>query len=402
MRIHRQNSRLTFRKQRQRRPGCLSWAVLLGLVVGVAVLSRNWIGQRLSTVISPSQIDTTSLSGARQAFERGDLDTTIDLARRFLAQQPTDAEALDLLARALIYRSYSDYDRAVDRQTALEATTQAVELAPSNLEVLAVHAFALQAAGSPVEAAETAERVLEQIPDHGLARAALALAYSNVGSHEIGLRESLLAAESPNWRVDTQRVLALGYSGVGDYDKAIEHIESAIDLNGKLIPLYFERALYALQIGDADSATAAYFQVLAYDPTNVKAHLRLCELSSLLRERDKAIDYCTQVTDLAPSWADGWYQLGREYFLDGKYELAKERLNRCSSLQVMQGVPVSERRFECWYLQGQAAEILGDCQTLLATYNEFRSMAADASIQQTWTYPPEGPSICLGTGTPGT
>jgi tetratricopeptide (TPR) repeat protein len=401
MRIHRQQSRLTFRKQRQRRSGCLSLAVFVGLLVGIVVLSRNWVEQRLTSVISQQPINTASLTGARQAFERGDLDTTIELARQFLVSQPANAEALDLLARALIYRSYSDYDRALDRQAALEATTLAVQSAPSNADLLASHAFALQAAGNPGEAAEAAERVLEQNPNHGLARAALALAYSNVGSHEIALRESQTAANSPGWQVDTQRALALGYSGVGDYDRAIAAIESAISVNSKLLPLYFERALFALQIGDADSATEAYFNVLAYDPTNVKAHLRLCELSSLLRERENAIDYCSQVTELAPSWADGWYQLGREYFLDGNYQQARDHLKRCSSLQVMQSVPVSERRFECWYLQGQAAEILGDCQTLLATYNEFRSMAADAAIQQTWTYPPEGPAICLGTGTPG-
>jgi hypothetical protein len=68
--------------------------------------------------------------------------------------------------------------------------------------------------------------------------------------------------------------------------------------------------------------------------------------------------------------------LGREYFLQGDFANAQQDLHRCSSLQVMQNVPVSQRRFECWYLQGQAAQILGDCEALIATYNEFRSMAA--------------------------
>src|SRR5690606_4115963 len=97
----------------------------------------------------------------------------------------------------------------------------------------------------------------------------------------------------------------------------------------------------------------------------------------------------------APSWADGWYQLGREHFLQGDFAAAQQNLHRCSSLQVMQNVPVSERRFECWYLQGQAAQILGDCEALIATYNEFRSMAATEEIQQTWVYPPEGPPGCV-------
>ncbi len=135
--------------------------------------------------------------------------------------------------------------------------------------------------------------------------------------------------------------------------------------------------------------------MLVYDPENVKARLRLCELSSLLREREAAIRYCQQVTERAPAWADGWYHLGREYFLQGNFRLAQEHFHRCSSLQVMQNIPPEERRFECWYLQGQAAEILGDCENLLATYNEFRAMAIDPAVQQTWTYPPEGPPGCV-------
>jgi hypothetical protein len=38
---------------------------------------------------------------------------------------------------------------------------------------------------------------------------------------------------------------------------------------------------------------------------------------------------------------------------------------------------------------------------LLETYNDFREMAALTSIPETWTYPPEGPSICVN-APPGT
>jgi tetratricopeptide (TPR) repeat protein len=247
----------------------------------------------------------------------------------------------------------------------------------------------------PVLAVETAQKVLDRQPDHALARVALAMGYSGVGSHTIALRESLQALSSPGWRLDTHRALAISYSAVGDYANAIASIERAIKLNSHMIPLYFERALYARQIGDADAASVAYFQVLAIDPDNVKARFRLCELSSVLREHEAAINYCQQVTQLAPSWSDGWYQLGREYFLQGNLPLAQGNLHRCSTLQVEQHVPVGERRFECWYMQGQAAEILGDCPQLLATYTEYRAMAASSGLAQTWIYPPEGPPSCV-------
>lgn len=398
MRIQRNSSRLSFRRQRRRRSGCLSLAMLVGLLSGVVVLSWNWIGVRLH-VAAPSQ-DADALNAAQAAFERGDLDATVEYARRYLNVSPDDESALILLVRALIYRSYSDYDRMIDREVALETTTEAFVRNPNSTNVQAIHAYALYAAGQPVEAARIAEAALKQDSSSTLARIAKSLAYGAVGSFEIALRESQQAAQSPDYPIESQRAIAISYSDLGDYGKAIEAIERAIAANRFLIPLYFERALYALQIGDADSATAAYYQVLTYNPNNVKVRLRMCELSSLLRERETAIKYCEEVTERASSWSDGWYQLGKEYFLQGDFARAQESLHRCASLQVMQNVPVGERRFECWYLQGQAAEILGDCPNLIATYNEFRSMAADSTIQQKWTYPPEGPPACATPTTP--
>jgi tetratricopeptide (TPR) repeat protein len=393
MRIQRQQSRLSFRASRRRRSGSLSLAVLLGLLVGVGAVSWNWLGTRLN----PGAAGIADALGAGQeAFERGDLANAIAYARQALEVDPKDESALTLLARALIYRSYSDYNRATDRESALELTTESLASAPKTPKRLAIMAYVLQANGRSAEAAQTADEALRLDASDGLARVARALAYGGVGSFEIALRESRQVAQDATWQMEGQRALAISYSDLGDYDNAIQAVEQAIALNRHLIPLYFERALYAMQIGDADAATVAYYQVLTYDPENVKARLRLCELSSLLRERETAVKYCREVTERAPEWTDGWYQLGMEYFLQGDFQAAQSALHRCSSLQVMQNVPVAQRRFECWYLQGQAAEIVGDCAGLVATYNEFRAMAKDALIEQTWTYPPEGPPRCAG------
>jgi len=392
MQIHRDQSRLSFRRHRRRRSSGLSIIVVLGVLVGTGVVSWNWIGQRLS--FGSAVVNDDLLGMAQTAFEQGKLDDAVRYAQQALSQDAKNSDALIVLARTLIYRSYSDYDRAIDRDSALELTTEALGHSPNDPKVLAIHAYALQAVGKVADSAKTAEAALRLDPNNGLARVALALAYGGAGSFEIALRESQQVAQINEWRLEGQRAMAISYGDLGDYKQAIESVERAISLNRFLVPLYFERALYAMQLGDADSATAAYFQVLTYNPDNVKARLRLCELSSLLRERDAAVKYCKEVTERAPSFADGWYQLGMEYFLQGNFKAAQDSLHRCSSLQVMQNVPPGQRKFECWYVQGQAAEILGDCPNLLATYNEFRAMAKDATVMQTWIYPPEGPPGC--------
>ncbi|MAS37732.1 MAG: hypothetical protein CL610_27295 [Anaerolineaceae bacterium] len=393
MRINRSSSRLSFRKRR--RWGCVSPTLLLGVILGgLMALSWNWIGQWFQSGAPPA-LAPASLQAAEAAFNRGDLSRVVGMAQQILESQPNNTAALVLLARALVYRSFSDFHFEEDRQTALRLVSEAAANQPTDNDLQAVYAFVLQSIGDPVNAVETARRVLERDPGHSLARMALAMGFSGVGSHDIALRESLQAVSSSGWRMDTHRALAISYSGVGDYRNAIQSVERAIKLNDRMIPLYFERALYARQIGDADAASVAYFRVLAIDPDNVKARFRLCELSSVMREREAAINYCQQVTERAPAFADGWYQLGREYFLQGNFELAQQNFNRCSTLQVEQGVEIEDRRFECWYLQGQAAEIVGDCPSLLTTYNEYRAMANISGLTQTWVYPPEGPPSCV-------
>ncbi|MFN8452240.1 MAG: tetratricopeptide repeat protein [Anaerolineae bacterium] len=394
MRIERSRSRLSFRKRRRRSGGCFSILFSVVLLGGVGAVSWLWINR----LITPTNNSNAGLmASAQNAFDRGDLSGAITLTRQILVDQPDDITALRLLVRSLVYRSYSDYNRTSDQTTALDATTEAIRRQPTNPDLLAIHAFALQAAGRVDDAADAAQRALENQPNYTLARTALALAYGGAGALEAALRESQRAVQSATAAdnaIDALRALAITYSDTGSYDDAARTVERAIALNGNLVTLYFERAQYALLVGDSDAATVAYFEVLTHDENNVKARLRLCELSSLMRERDQAVQYCQEVTQRAPSWSEGWYRLGMEHFLQGNFDEAQSDLHRCSTLQVLQNVPISERRFECWYIQGQAAEIRGDCDSLIATYNEFRAMNADAQIQQRWTYPPEGPPGC--------
>ena len=395
MHIQRSRSRLSFRKRRRRSGGCVSILFSILVLSGVGLVSWLWIN-RIVNGPSTSGTNANLMASAQNAFDRGDLSGAISLTRQILLSQPDDVDALRLLTRSLVYRSYSEYNRTADQQTALDAATEALNREPTNLNFLEIRAFALQAAGQPNEAAEAAQRVLKVNPNDSLARTALALAYGSAGAHEAAMRESQHAVQTATAdnAIDALRALAITYSDTGSYSDAIHTVEQAITLNGNLVTLYFERAQYALQLGDSDAATVAYFEVLTHDDSNVKARLRLCELSSLMRERDQAIKYCEDVTVRAPSWSDGWYRLGMEYFLQGDFKQAQDDLHRCSTLQVLQNVPVSDRRFECWYIQGQAAEIRGDCESLIATYNEFRAMAADDQIEQRWTYPPEGPPGC--------
>jgi tetratricopeptide (TPR) repeat protein len=384
-----------------RRPvSCASLLFLVGIVAGAASVTWLWLA-RHGTISPDGASAAEQLSLAQAAFLRGDLSLALALASTITAGPEKSPDlygpAVLLNTRVYLYRSLSDYNRDGDLRAAVALTTRAMQIMPDDPQVQAAHGFALAASGRTASAGDAARAVLDVLPGHGPAQTALAFAYSQAGGHDRALREAGQAVALSDYgfeRADALRILAAAYNATGDYPAAVAAIDEAIALADRLVPLYFDRARYALQTGDADAATVAYFQILTLDERNVLARLKLCELSTTLREHDTALDYCGQVTRMAPGWSDGWYRLGREYFLNGEFAQAQAHFNRCATLQVVQDVPVPERRFECWYLQGQAAQILGDCPALLAAWQEYSLMTADQPVTETWTYPPEGPLGC--------
>lgn len=383
-------SRSTTRRPR-RRSGCSPFTLLTGTLAGLLVIALAWLA---GLVLPNPPTEVVNLDSARRAFDTGDLDTAVEAAEKALAAAPGQPEAVLMLVRALVYRSYTDWNRELDRTRALEIANSAVLRETGSPDALAAQAFALHANGRTLEAFRAAEKALRADPGHTFARVVYGLAYAGAGSFDRALIQIQQAAKAADYQVDSLRALAVIQSDTGRYRDAARTIDEAIALNWGLIPLHFERALYALQVGDDGTASTSYLRVLALDPENVKARLRLCELHSTLREHDQAIRLCGEVTTRAPDWADGWHRLGREYFLQGDFPAAQNALHRCSTLQSMQSVPLTERTFECWYLQGQAAELNGDCPALAATYAEFRLMALAGGLSQTWVYPPEGPPGC--------
>ncbi|RMG80153.1 MAG: hypothetical protein D6712_18510, partial [Chloroflexi bacterium] len=138
MRIRRDRSQFTFRKRR-RSGGLLPWAVVLGLLATVVGLSWGRIGQLLNPT---SQTANADLQTIEAAFLRGDLNTVIEQMRRTLEQEPENTEILLWLVRALLYRSYNDYNYAADRQSALTYAEAAYHRKPKDAQVLTIYALA--------------------------------------------------------------------------------------------------------------------------------------------------------------------------------------------------------------------------------------------------------------------
>ncbi len=395
MRITRNKSDLFTRRSR-RGHGCFPVFVLLGVAVAVVALGRNWIGEWLN--LNRLQNTEISIAAVQSAFDAGDLQTAINYASQLHVDNAYDEQTIILLIRTLIYQSYTDYNYSSDLDRALVLSREGISKHPRSLDMQAIRAYALQVSGRSDEANRMALRIINRSPEHIMARIVLSLSYGSQGIFEAALREADVAVSLSDqygrYIMESYRTRAFAYANLTQYTNAILDVDHAMKFNRKLIPLHFERALYAIQLGNTDLATVSYFQIMAFDEGNIKVRLRLCELSSQLQEWDASIRYCGEVTQRAPEWADGWYQLGREFFFKGDFVNAMASFNKCSTLQVNQQIPIVDRQLECWYLQGQSAEILGQCEALMTTYHEFLDMVDRGNLPQTWTYPPGGPPIC--------
>jgi len=377
--------------------GCVTWVVWLGILANVGLIVYTVSDGTRFSFASLLGLTPDRATAAVSAFNRGDFTGAAREARAALDEDPANTAAAMTLTRALVYRSYTDFQYEDDLTSALEAAAETLADNPTAPNALAARAFALQANGEAVEAVEVAERALAAEPTHTLARTALALGYARAGSFDRALRESEMAVAEDTGTpevFDARRAVAISTADLGDYAAAGALMDELIADYQNVIPIYYERALYARQVSDMGAAENAYFTVLTLDETNIKARLRLCEFASAIGERDSAFRHCQQITTDAPDLAAGWYQLGRLHFLGGDFETAQRNFNQCSTLQMQQNTPPDERIFECWYLQGQAAEINGDCDALIAIYNQFQLLATDSRVRQTWTYPPEGPPMC--------
>nr|MCU0465456.1 hypothetical protein [Anaerolineae bacterium] len=127
-------------RSRRSRPWRLPFAVVQGVMAGVLVWALGWVG----SVLTPAPVKPieAELEAARRAFDSGNLNEAIAAAERAFAARPDWPPAALEMVRALVYRSYVDYDDLPDRRRALELSGAVLEAHPDDPNALAARAFA--------------------------------------------------------------------------------------------------------------------------------------------------------------------------------------------------------------------------------------------------------------------
>lgn len=85
-----------------------------------------------------------------------------------------------------------------------------------------------------------------------------------------------------------------------DYHKALEHYSKAIELDASLLVAYNNRAMSRLKLGQWEGALQDCQAVVAKDPTNVKALLRMANAREELKQPQEAASVYKEILDLEP------------------------------------------------------------------------------------------------------
>jgi tetratricopeptide (TPR) repeat protein len=369
IRINRQTTNLHFKPHhgRARLLFFLAWLAAMAVVI-VVIWRFDAVQPQVLAMVQPPAPTLTAPTLARQGYEAymaGDLPG----AERLLGQSVQMDPAIDTLyeyGRMLLLQDKGDAGLAV--------ADQAITLASDDPRGYALKVYALDILGRAEEAIPFGLTALEIDPNFAPTYAFLSGAYQSTArwgtAREMGARAVEL---DPN-NLDARRQFAFALNWIGRYDLVVEQLEAAIQLNPNLDFLYFELAGAFSGLKNYSAMIGIYEHVLALQPENTKAMVRMCETYFTMRIDNYAQYWCEQALDRDPNDSRALKQVGMIYYTRRNYESSIEAFDQCVSLSGAQYI-------ECWYLRGLAYYRLGECEIGIPILQEALNYTQDDLIR---------------------
>ncbi|MBA3972863.1 MAG: hypothetical protein C0504_01440 [Candidatus Solibacter sp.] len=262
----------------------------------------------LASELADMYLQTGRLRSATAEFE--------DLVRK----NPGDLNARRILARFYTARIRDGQQGRPNQEmlnSALEQYRILAEKAPRDVDNLVTLArlekFALNS--SAAEAAY--KKALEVEPENEEALTGLALVYGEMGNNELASQMlSRAARKNPNLR--TLTALASAYEQMRDYKMAAATYGQALELNRENTDLKraYAQALFVAE--DTGKALQVFEEIIAEEPNDLLANLRLSQIHRQKRAFDKARGYARKARDLDPNNIEIRYNEVGLYEAEGK------------------------------------------------------------------------------------
>ncbi|MCY3832401.1 MAG: tetratricopeptide repeat protein [Chloroflexi bacterium] len=351
MKIRRDYTQPFFRQPKQHPIRNMIIAAFLGLLLGLAIVwQRDMVEGFVFNLVDPATPTPRPDELAARASQRtldGDFSDAEALLATAVADSPDEIAYLYDYGRVLIELGRYDDARALgDRITAIDAR---------DVRGAALMSAALTWGGQPGEAIAIALAGLERDPRFTPLYATLARAYVDDQRWADGLETGERGLSINGDDADMNRAYAYALQSVGDYGGAITHLRRAIDLRPAYLPTQFELAGLYLARDEDQSAIDLYDHILALDPRNARAMLRLCLAYRKVGEFARALGFCEDSVANDATDPEAQFQLALLYYRERRFEGSRGAFQAC--------LDHDDGRFDlsCRYRLGLSHYYTGDC-----------------------------------------
>ena len=354
MKIRRDYTQPFFRQPKRHPIRNMFIAAVLGLLLGLAIVwQREAVAGIIESITGDPSTPTPQPSelAARAAalFMSGDIVGAEALLARAAAERPNDIAYLYEHGRVLIELGRYDEARALgDAITAIDAR---------DVRGYALEAAALTWSGEANGAIPIALSGLELNPRFVPLHATLARAFVNAQRWADGLDAGERGLSISRDDADLNRAYAYALTAVGSYSDAITYLQRAIELRPAYLPTQFELAGLYLARDEDQSAIDLYDHILAIDPRNARAMLRLCLAYRKTGEFARALGFCEDSVANDGADAEAQFQLGLLYYRERRFEGSRAAFHQC--LVHDDGT----YNLSCRYRLGLSHYYTGDCTT---------------------------------------
>ncbi len=374
MKIKRDYSQPFFRQPKRHPIRNLLIASILGVLLGLAILSQwDLVEQTVDSLAgsppTPTPLPSELATRAAILTQASDFNEAEKLLARAVAQRPRNSAYLYEYGRVLI--ELGRYDEA---QELGESIT---EIDARDARGFALKGAALTWQGQGAVAIPILLSGLEVNPRLTALYAALARAYADTerwaDALETGERGLSINADD----AELIRSYAYALQAVGSYNDAINYLQRAIELRPSYLPAQFELAGLFLSRDEDQEAIDLYNRILSIDPRQARAMLRLCQAYLKVGEFARALGFCEDSVAEDGSDPQAQYQLGLLYYSELQFERAQGTFQQC--------LDYDDGRFNlsCRYRLGLSHYYTGNCTRAWALLRESLDLTAAGADETT-------------------
>lgn len=352
MQIKRDYSQPFFRERKRHTFRNVVVAAILGLLIGLGVLSQwtlleNTVDGFMGNAPTPTPLPSELATRASELKLLGDLQGAAELMEKAVSERPDNIAYLYEYGSLL--NDIGRYEEAVD------LGEQIIDLNPRDVRGFALEARSLMWQGQPTAAIPIALSGLEMNPRFTSLYTSLSRAYVETSrwGDALDMAERGLSIDPNDPALN--RAYAYALQSVAEYEQAISYLERSIELRPPFMPTYFELAGLYLSRDRDQEAIDLYDRILSIEPRNARAMLRQCLAYRKVGEFSRALGFCEDSISNDPTDPEALFQLGLLYYRDRRFLESRDTFAQCVEYDV------GTYDLSCLYRLGLSHYYTGDC-----------------------------------------